>query len=186
VSPVPLLVSPLVPLLVDPPEPHAASTEAPSTEPAPAASTRRRHTPPQPAPVAGSSSTLSSETYHGPRAFSATETQRLRDFVLSRRVGGVQQIKASIDFHTYSELVLWPYGYTMNTTAAGLGADQQKTFAALGAYGTSVITAITAQTYPSLPKSIRVMEKCGLAFESEYVDPDWNRRTVRYAVAAGR
>jgi carboxypeptidase T len=80
----------------------------------------------------GSSATLSSETYHGPRAFSAPETQRLRDFVLSRRVGGVQQITAAIDFHTYSELVLWPYGYTTNTTAAGLGRDQQKTFSTLG------------------------------------------------------
>ena len=38
--------------------------------------------------------------------------QRVRDFVNSRVVGGVQQIKANIDFHTYSELVLWPYGYT--------------------------------------------------------------------------
>jgi carboxypeptidase T len=80
----------------------------------------------------GSSPVVSSETYHGPQAFSATETQRLRDFVLSRRIGGVQQIKAAIDFHTYSELVLWPYGYTMDTTAPGLGTDAQKTFAALG------------------------------------------------------
>jgi carboxypeptidase T len=80
----------------------------------------------------GSSPVVSSETYHGPAAFSAPETQRLRDFVLSRRIGGVQQIKAALDFHTYSELVLWPYGYTTKSTAAGLGADQQKTFAALG------------------------------------------------------
>ena len=43
-----------------------------------------------------------SETYRGPSAFSAPETQRLRDFVNSRVVGGVQQIKANIDFHTYS------------------------------------------------------------------------------------
>ena len=44
--------------------------------------------------------------------------QRLRNFVNSRVVGGVQQIKANIDFHTYSQLVLWPYGYTTaNTTA---------------------------------------------------------------------
>jgi hypothetical protein len=80
----------------------------------------------------GSSPVVSSDTYHGPAAFSAPETQRLRDFVLSRRIGGVQQIRAAIDFHTYSELVLWPYGYTAKSTAAGLGADQQKTFAALG------------------------------------------------------
>ena len=37
----------------------------------------------------------------------------VRDFVNSRVVGGVQQIKTRIDFHTYSELVLWPYGYTL-------------------------------------------------------------------------
>ncbi|GAA2607682.1 M14 family metallopeptidase [Dactylosporangium fulvum] len=81
---------------------------------------------------AGSSSDPASETYRGSSAFSATETKRLRDFVLSRRIKGVQQIKAAIDFHTYSELVLWPYGYTMATTAKGLGADQRATFKALG------------------------------------------------------
>ena len=80
----------------------------------------------------GSSSSTSSETYRGPSAFSSTETQRLRDFVLSRRVGGVQQIKTNIDFHTYSELVLWPYGYTTADTGPGLTADQQQAFATIG------------------------------------------------------
>ena len=65
----------------------------------------------------GSSGTFSSETYRGAAAFSAPETQRVRDFVNSRVVGGAQQIKAHIDFHTYSELVLWPYGYTTANTA---------------------------------------------------------------------
>jgi len=80
----------------------------------------------------GSSSSTGSDTYRGPSPFSAPETQRLRDFVLSRRVGGVQQIKANVDFHTYSELVLWPYGYTTANTAPGLAADQQQTFATIG------------------------------------------------------
>lgn len=57
-------------------------------------------------------SSPSSETYRGPSAFSAPETQRLRDFVNSRVVGGVQQIKAHIDWHTCSQRILWPYGYT--------------------------------------------------------------------------
>ncbi|GAA2386271.1 M14 family metallopeptidase [Dactylosporangium salmoneum] len=81
----------------------------------------------------GSSSNVASEIYHGPSAFWAPETQRLRDFVLSRRIGGKQQITAAIDFHSYSELVLWPFGYTQDATAPGLNADQQRTFAALGA-----------------------------------------------------
>jgi hypothetical protein len=80
----------------------------------------------------GSSSSPSSSTYRGPSAFSAPETARIRDFVLSRRVGGVQQIKTHIDFHTYSELVLWPYGYTTANTAPGLNADAQATFATIG------------------------------------------------------
>jgi len=80
----------------------------------------------------GSSGTPSSETYRGPSAFSAPETARVRDFVASRVVGGVQQIKTAIDFHTYSELVLWPYGYTYADTAAGLNADEQAALSAIG------------------------------------------------------
>src|SRR6266542_936904 len=80
----------------------------------------------------GSSGSPSSDTYRGAAPFSAPETTRLRDFVLTRVVGGVQQIKVNIDFHTYSELVLWPYGYTFNNTAPGLGADQEATFRTIG------------------------------------------------------
>jgi carboxypeptidase T len=80
----------------------------------------------------GSSGTFSSETYRGAAPFSAPETARVRDFVASRVVGGTQQIKAHIDFHTYSELVLWPYGYTTANTAAGLTANDQAMLSALG------------------------------------------------------
>ncbi|MEU9505882.1 M14 family zinc carboxypeptidase [Micromonospora sp. NPDC048170] len=80
----------------------------------------------------GSSGSTSSDTYRGPSAFSAPETAALRNFVNSRVVGGTQQIKANIDFHTYSELVLWPFGYTYNNTAPGMTADQYNTFATLG------------------------------------------------------
>jgi carboxypeptidase T len=80
----------------------------------------------------GSSGSFSSETYRGAAPFSAPETQRVRDFVTSRVIGGAQQIKANIDFHTYSELVLWPYGYTTANTAPGLTAADQAALAALG------------------------------------------------------
>jgi len=81
----------------------------------------------------GSSAMTSSETYRGAAPFSAPETTAVRDFVESRVVGGVQQIKTGIDFHTYSELVLWPYGYTTADTAPGMTLDQRNTFAMLGA-----------------------------------------------------
>ncbi|MGC5017223.1 M14 family metallopeptidase [Micromonospora sp. DT47] len=80
----------------------------------------------------GSSGSTSSETYRGPSAFSAPETSALRNFVNSRVVGGVQQIKANIDFHTYSQLVLWPFGYTTANTPGGMSADQYSTFATIG------------------------------------------------------
>ena len=36
----------------------------------------------------------------------------MRDFMASRRIGGRQQIKTAITFHTAGEQILWPYGYT--------------------------------------------------------------------------
>ena len=80
----------------------------------------------------GSSPDPASETYRGPSPFSAPEAQVVRDFVQSRRIGGVQQIKAAIDFHSYGELILWPYGYTLDDVAPGLDADQYATFVAIG------------------------------------------------------
>jgi carboxypeptidase T len=80
----------------------------------------------------GSSGTFSSETYRGAEPFSAPETTVVGNFVLSRVVGGVQQIKTGIDFHTYSELVLWPFGYTTADTGPNMTLDQRDTFAALG------------------------------------------------------
>ncbi|MDG4763295.1 M14 family zinc carboxypeptidase [Solwaraspora sp. WMMD406] len=80
----------------------------------------------------GSSGSPSSDTYRGPSAFSAPETQALRNFVNSRVVGGTQQIKANIDFHSYSELVLWPFGWTTANTPSGMTADQYNTFATIG------------------------------------------------------
>lgn len=80
----------------------------------------------------GSSSSKGSETYRGPAAESAPEVKAVSDFVRSRVIGGKQQIKAAIDFHTYSELVLWPFGYTYNDTAPGLTADDHAVFKKIG------------------------------------------------------
>jgi carboxypeptidase T len=80
----------------------------------------------------GSSGTASSETYRGSGPESAPEVKVVADFVRSRVVGGVQQIKAGIDFHTYSELVLWPFGYTTADTTTGMTADDRNAFAAIG------------------------------------------------------
>lgn len=80
----------------------------------------------------GSSSSPSSETYRGPYAFSAPETSAVRDFVNSRVVNGKQQISVAIDFHTYSELVLWPYGYTYTDVPADMTTDDRNVLVTMG------------------------------------------------------
>ena len=56
--------------------------------------------------VPTSSHVPSDETYVGPRAFSEPETQAVRDLVGSERFAGV------ITYHSYSQLILYPWGYT--------------------------------------------------------------------------
>jgi len=80
----------------------------------------------------GSSGSTSSETYRGPSPESSPEVRAIVNWVRTRVIGGVQQIRTNIDFHTYSELVLWPYGYTYADTAPGLTATDAAAFQALG------------------------------------------------------
>ncbi len=80
----------------------------------------------------GSSTDPANDTYHGTAPFSTPETAQLRDWVNSRVIGGVQQIAAHIDFHSFSELVLWPYGFTTDDTGPGLNTSDARTFRKLG------------------------------------------------------
>jgi carboxypeptidase T len=74
----------------------------------------------------GSSSNPSAEDYRGPAAFSEPETKALADFVDAHR------IEAHIDFHTYSELVLWPLGYTNSPTGPDMTQAQAQRFQSIG------------------------------------------------------
>ncbi len=65
---------------------------------------------------AGSSPIPTDETYRGPAAFSELETQHIRDFVNAR------QIVAQLDYHTFSNLVLFPWS-TSYFDGDGLTAD---------------------------------------------------------------
>jgi murein tripeptide amidase MpaA len=80
----------------------------------------------------GSSSNPQSDTYRGRWPFSAPETASLRDFVDSRVVDGKQQIITSITFHTYSELVLWPYGYTYEDVPSDMRSDDHAVLTTMG------------------------------------------------------
>ncbi len=74
----------------------------------------------------GASPTPSSDTYRGPAAFSEPETQIVRDFVLAH-----PDITAAISFHTYGELILYPYGYTYEDLPVDMDADDHAAFVAL-------------------------------------------------------
>lgn len=80
----------------------------------------------------GSSGNKSASTYRGTRAFSAPETQAMRDFIDSRVVDGRQQIKTAITFHTAGEEILWPYGYTRTDVPSDMTRDDQAALAAMG------------------------------------------------------
>ncbi|HEU4571449.1 MAG TPA: M14 family metallopeptidase, partial [Candidatus Limnocylindrales bacterium] len=80
----------------------------------------------------GSSGTPSAWNYRGPKPFSAPETRAVRDFVASRVVNGVQQIRTHITLHTNDELILWPYGHTKTDVPPDMTRDDHTAFVAFG------------------------------------------------------
>jgi carboxypeptidase T len=59
----------------------------------------------------GTSGSFNSDLYRGPSAFSEPETQAMADLMDNHH------FVAGISYHSYSELVLHPYGYITNATA---------------------------------------------------------------------
>lgn len=60
----------------------------------------------------GSSKDPRSDIYMGPQAFSEPETQAIRNFVRAQK-----NTRVLLTFHTYSELILYPWGYTNKPVA---------------------------------------------------------------------
>ncbi|NXL38935.1 CBPA1 Carboxypeptidase, partial [Glaucidium brasilianum] len=93
----------------------------------------------------GASGNPCSETYHGPYANSEPEVKAIVDFVKSHG-----NIKAFVSIHSYSQLLLYPYGYTRTPVPdqKELHEISAKAVAALSSlYGTnykygSIITTI--------------------------------------------
>lgn len=80
----------------------------------------------------GSSGNPAAWNYRGPKPFSAPETRVMRDFVRSRVVGGIQQIRLHITLHTNGEQVLWPYGYTRADRPSDMTVADHRAFVAIG------------------------------------------------------
>ncbi|WKZ72421.1 MAG: M14 family zinc carboxypeptidase [Ignavibacteriaceae bacterium] len=66
------------------------------------------------APGGGSSTSPSADDYRGPSPFSELETQALKNFVAGK------SFKNILNYHTYSNLLIYPYGYQTQLTPDSL------------------------------------------------------------------
>jgi carboxypeptidase T len=80
----------------------------------------------------GSSDSPSSETYHGPFPFSSPESAAIGAFTDSRVIGGKQQITTNVTFHTFGELIMWPYGYTFQDIPPDMDPVDHEVFVTMG------------------------------------------------------
>jgi carboxypeptidase T len=157
---------------------------------------------------AGSSANKAAPTYRGRAPFSAPETQAMRDFMLSRRVGGVQQIKLAITFHTAGEQILWPYGHTKKNVPGDMTVADQAALAAMGramarlngytpmqssslyitdgdeidwAYGSQRIWMYTFELYPS-PRKVAGLARFYPPDEIIGRETERNRKAILYLI----
>jgi len=85
----------------------------------------------------GASDSSCSQTYHGPKAFSEVEARNVRDFVLARK----GQIKFYQTLHSYSQLILFPWGYTTSH------APGYEAMLSLANKGNSALHSVHHKTY---------------------------------------
>ncbi|MFN0056984.1 MAG: M14 family metallopeptidase [Planctomycetota bacterium] len=105
----------------------------------------------------GSSPATSSPVYHGTGPFSEPESSAARDFVLAR-----PQIAAFLDVHSYSQLLLQPFGYTV-----ALPPDQDF-YHPLGAEITAAIGSVHGATYLHGPGGLILYVASGTAQDWGY------------------
>lgn len=84
----------------------------------------------------GSSGSTSNETYRGTAPFSEPETQAMRDVLINH-----PNIVAMNDIHSYSQLILWPFGYK-----AELPANQAE-YAAVGQAIAEIIFGVHGKSF---------------------------------------
>jgi carboxypeptidase T len=97
-----------------------------------------------------SSHTPGDDTYVGPRAFSEPEVRAVRDLIARQLPGGV------LTYHSYSQLILYPWGYTSEPVPEdegdraelrALAEDMQRLIQ--GVHGTAYTPQQASQLYPT-------------------------------------
>ncbi len=76
----------------------------------------------------GSSGNSGSETFRGPNPLSTPEDARMADFMIAH-----PNIKTGISYHSYGNLILYPYGYTFEDIPPDMTVLDHQTFVAMGA-----------------------------------------------------
>lgn len=124
----------------------------------------------------GASSNPNDETYRGSGPFSEPETQRLRDFMMAN-----PPIIAHIDYHSFSELILWPWGYTNGQPGGADGA----TFTALGNSMRSAIQSVHGKLYTAGPIGSTLYLASGNAVDWAYGAEGIFSNTIEVRPAGG-
>jgi hypothetical protein len=106
---------------------------------------------------AGSSGSTDSETYRGPSPFSEPETQNMRDFFIAH-----PDIVAYIDYHSFSQLHLWPWGWTASPTP-----DEAK-FDVLGQSYVDIVFSVHGEVYIPGPIMTTLYQADGTSVDYAY------------------
>jgi murein tripeptide amidase MpaA len=93
----------------------------------------------------GSSGTQNNDTYRGTAPFSEPETQRLRDFISSQ-----PRLRAHIDYHTYTQLILSPWGYTSDLPPAATTFNTLNTLLKQGTESVYGVPYLAGPTYTTI------------------------------------
>jgi hypothetical protein len=104
----------------------------------------------------GSDTSSSSETYRGTAPFSEPESTALANFI-----GSIPSVRAHVDLHSYSELVLSPWGWTEDPTSDAAAYDS------LNAALQDAIADVDGRVYLAGPAGSTLYIASGTA-------PDWS------------
>ncbi|UCG16723.1 MAG: hypothetical protein JSV19_01540 [Phycisphaerales bacterium] len=109
----------------------------------------------------GSSADPDSELYRGPYAFSEPETVALSQFIISNPA-----INTFMDYHSYGQLVMWPYGYT----SAEPPEPDRSTFYMVGGEMQRLIQDVHGETYGAGPIHSTLYPASGVTVDWVYGD----------------
>lgn len=110
-------------------------------------------------PVGQTSANPASDVYRGPAPFSEPEIQAIRDLVLNP----ARRFKAFIDFHSFGQVVLYPWGFTAAppATVELPSVSDASAYARLASDMASLITGAHGKTYAFGQTSIALYSVSG-------------------------